>query len=333
MRSHRPKNIKSHNLNVLRYLLRENRFLSTKKISDISGLSVVSINKLLPELLETGEITIQKNPAITGGRRAAVYEFNPNFNLILVVKFSEIDKEIQGSFHVCNLFGEVIKEKSYQKHELTWEMLKQHLSLFIEKYPMIKWIIFGIPGVEIEGKLKIMDFEPLYLLNLRELIQEEFGVDVWIENDINATTLGYAAQLKLEDEIYVSLYYPESYLLGVGIVYDGKLFRGKHGLSGEIQHLPLQNNQNSLPKAHDNLVKNIQEVLQTVISLYDPTKIVIYTNSSGFSIADLKRIQLELTTIFPYFELADLELGENFQKDYLQGLIHIGIEQSINDIQ
>lgn len=333
MESYSPKDIKTHNLNVLRKLIRENQFLSTKEIAERTGLSVVSINKLVPELVASGELVIQENPAVTGGRRAAIYEFNPNFNLFLVVQFSEKDKEIQGSFHVCNLYGKVIKEKSYQKHELTWELLKDQLAVWLEQYSMIKWVVFGIPGVEIEGKLKIMDFEPLYGLNLRERVQKEFKVQVWIENDINAATLGYAAQLKLEDKIYASLYYPENYLPGAGIVYDGKLFRGKHGLSGEIQHLPLQNNQDSLPKSHETLVKNIREVLQIVISLYDPTKIVIYTNYTDFSIADLKSIQKKLAAIFPYFELTDLAMGDNFQRDYLQGLIHIGLEQTIDYMQ
>lgn len=89
MKSHKPRNIKNHNLNVLRSVLRENRSLSTKDLSAISGLSVVSINKLLSELVETGEVTIQENPAITGGRRASIYQFNQHFTHFLVIQFTE----------------------------------------------------------------------------------------------------------------------------------------------------------------------------------------------------------------------------------------------------
>ena len=330
MKSHKPINIKNHNLNVLRNLLRENRSLSTKELSELSGLSVVSINKLLSELVETGEVTIQENSAITGGRRASIYQFNQNYNHFLVVQFTEKNQEIVALFHVCNLFGEVIEEKEFTKDELIWDLLKQNISAFIKKHPAIKSIVFGIPGVEIEEKLKIMDFEPLSYLNLRQLVQEEFDLQVMIENDINAATLGYAVELNTSDEIYVSLYYPENYPPGAGIVYDGKLFRGKHGLSGEIKHLPLTSNEEIFPKPKEVLVKNIHEALQVVISMYDPTRIVIYTNHLDFSKDDLENIRNELTQVFPYFELTVLKLASSFQSDYLRGLIHLGLENLIH---
>lgn len=330
MKSHKPRNIKNHNLNVLRSVLRENRSLSTKDLSAISGLSVVSINKLLSELVETGEVTIQENPAITGGRRASIYQFNQHFTHFLVIQFTEKNQDIIALFHVCNLFGEVIEEKEFTKDDLIWDLLKQNISVFIEKDPAIKSIVFGIPGVEIEEKLKIMDFEPLSHLNLRQLVQEKFGIQVIIENDINAATLGYAVELNTSDEIYVSLYYPENYPPGAGIVYDGKLFRGKHGLSGEIKHLPLTSNEDIFPKPKEVLVKNIHEALQVVISMYDPTRIVIYTNHLDFSKDDLENISTELTQVFPYFELTDLRLAESFQEDYLRGLIHLGLENLIH---
>ena len=330
MKSHKPINIKNHNLNVLRNLLRENRSLSTKELSELSGLSVVSINKLLSELMGSGEVTIQEKPAITGGRRASIYQFNQNYNHFLVVQFTEKKQEIVALFHVCNLFGEVIEEKEFTKDELIWDLLKQNISAFIKKHPALKSIVFGIPGVEIEEKLKIMDFEPLSHLNLRQLVQEEFDLQVMIENDINAATLGYAVELNTSDEIYVSLYYPENYPPGAGIVYDGKLFRGKHGLSGEIKHLPLTSNEEIFPKPKEVLVKNIHEALQVVISMYDPTRIVIYTNHLDFSKDDLENIRNELTQVFPYFELTVLKLASSFQSDYLRGLIHLGLENLIH---
>lgn len=77
-------------------------------------------------------------------------------------------------------------------------------------------------------------------------------------------------------------------------------------------------------------MKNIYEALQVVISMYDPTRIVIYTNHLDFSKDDLENIRIELTQVFPYFELSDLRLAESFQEDYLRGLIHLGLENLIH---
>lgn len=325
MEAHKPKHVKNHNLDLLRQLFSQGASYSSKELSDQTGLSVVSINKLLNELITKGEILANDEAVVTGGRRAAVYKYNSNFKQMMILQFIESEEVIIGRLFISNIFGEIISERKLTAQELVFEALKKVIHEVLEEFPTVCLLVFGIPGVGLDGRLQIMDFEPLYNLNFRQLIQDEFSLEVIIENDINAATLNNS--LKENDSgIFVSIYYPENYPPGAGIVINRKIFHGRHGLSGEIKHLPLEN-QEIFPKNEAVLEKQIKEVLQTVISMYDPTQIVLYSNYFVFSEEKLEEIRADLRTIFPYFDLPAISLKDTFQKDYFTGLIHLGFEQ------
>ncbi len=328
MKVHKPTNVKYHNLEMLRQIFRSGASFSSKELSERTGLSVVSINKLLIGLKESGEVITQEEAVVTGGRRATVYRYNPNVKQLLILQFAEAGTDMAGHLFVHNLFGEIINQWLLTADELPLELLKQTIHQILNEYPAIELLVFGIPGAELEGKLQIMDFEPVYNLNFRQLMEDEFSLAVLIENDINAATLSHSLNQATQD-IFVSLYYPENYPPGAGIVINGKIFHGKHGLSGEIKHLPLEH-QGVFPKDFASLEKQIEEVLQTIISMYDPTQIVVYTNVTQFSEIVLQEIRTRLKTIFPYFELPEIRLAKTFQEDYLNGLVNLGLNYLIS---
>jgi predicted NBD/HSP70 family sugar kinase len=71
------------------------------------------------------------------------------------------------------------------------------------------------------------------------LLEEEFGVHVSVENDVNAAALGafmhYTAREDVSDLAYLSI----GTGIAAGIVLDGRLHRGANGAAGEIGHLPV----------------------------------------------------------------------------------------------
>ena len=71
---------------------------------------------------------------------------------------------------------------------------------------------------------------------MRELLEKELGVSVYIDNDANAAALAehtLGAGVGHDDLIYVNL----STGIGGSIIVNGKLFRGTHGLAGEVGHM------------------------------------------------------------------------------------------------
>lgn len=325
MDSFKPSSVKEHNLNLLRQLFVKGGGFSARELAEKTGLSVVSINKLLVDLKAAEEIQIAPQPQTTGGRRATMYQYNPNRQLLLVLQFVEEKTAIVANLVVVNLFGELLQQRKLTSEELVYEQLQTVIQETIVAYPQIQLLVLGITGAEIDGRLQIMDFAPLHNLNLRELLSEAFSREVLIENDINAAALSQALSNQPKG-ITVALYYPENFPPGAGIVIQGRIFHGTHGLSGEIKHLPFVMREN-FPVSLATLQQQIEEMLQTVISAYDPSQIILYVNNSAFKQTQLDDILKKLTIIFPYFKLPPISLTATFQTDYLNGLLQLGLKK------
>ena len=91
MKAYQPTTIKLHNQAVLLDLLKQQQAPMTKRqLADASQLSVVTINKLLPELIEKQLLLTTDQPQRTGGRQAAAYQYNAQRTLLLIIQLSLI---------------------------------------------------------------------------------------------------------------------------------------------------------------------------------------------------------------------------------------------------
>lgn len=69
-------------------------------------------------------------------------------------------------------------------------------------------------------------------------IADAVGAEVWVENDVNAATLGVAERLGPDDD-RVLAYLSVGTGIAAGLLVGRRLLRGATGLAGEIGHLPL----------------------------------------------------------------------------------------------
>ena len=80
-----------------------------------------------------------------------------------------------------------------------------------------------------------------YNLDLKSLIEQEFKVPVFIENEANAGAYGervFGAAKNYENIIYVSV----GTGIGIGIVINNDLYRGVNGFAGEMGHVTIDFN-------------------------------------------------------------------------------------------
>jgi glucokinase len=73
---------------------------------------------------------------------------------------------------------------------------------------------------------------------LKRLIEENVGIDTFVDNDVNLMTLGelhYGAGKDAKNMVCLTL----GTGVGGGIVIDGKLYRGSTLTAGEIGHIPI----------------------------------------------------------------------------------------------
>lgn len=101
----------------------------------------------------------------------------------------------------------------------------------------------GIPGSVDSATGRVAHAVNLGLegLDLGPRLSDRLGVDVRVENDVNAAALGAHHLLGLADGLRA---HSMAYLnlgtgLAAGIVLDGRLLRGGRGVAGEIGHIPV----------------------------------------------------------------------------------------------
>lgn len=76
-------------------------------------------------------------------------------------------------------------------------------------------------------------------LPLASRLSRRLGLPVLIENDANAVALGelyYGAGKGVEDLVYITI----STGIGGGVILGGRLYRGAHGLAGEVGHMVVR---------------------------------------------------------------------------------------------
>lgn len=76
---------------------------------------------------------------------------------------------------------------------------------------------------------------------LRDIMQQRLGLPVYLANDANAAAVGeylFGTQEKVRNMIYLTV----STGVGGGIIIDGKLFVGAHGMGGEVGHMTIEAN-------------------------------------------------------------------------------------------
>lgn len=327
MRASTPQTVKEQNLNFLVKLIEEQGPLSQRELAELSQLSVVTVNKLLPDLVSVGRLVALPETVATGGRKALSYAFNPTYQLLLVVQLLEEEQQFYLKFYVCDLQGHVLQQERYLGNALSWVGIKDIIREWHSNYNNIAGIIFGIPGVEKDGVAKIVVYPQLLHVDLIREIRQDFDLPVLIENDINAAVFGRGQTRINPDETLVGLYYPKAFPPGAGVYLNGQTLKGKNSFVGEVSYLPLTAFQEwyQVPHTEINLKLNLLEVLQSFICLYDPHEIVLYTNNPRLTEKELMEVTADLSSLFPMVDLPKISISRNFTNDYLQGLIAQGL--------
>ena len=74
---------------------------------------------------------------------------------------------------------------------------------------------------------------------LRDALQTALGVPVTLENDVRAAAWGAFHRATAEQPIASLAYLSIGTGIAAGLVLDGRLYRGAHGMAGEIGHIPV----------------------------------------------------------------------------------------------
>jgi hypothetical protein len=307
------------------------------ELSQRLGLSFPTISKFIVQMEKDGEIRYTSDDDSSGGRRAKRYTYDPEYMLGLAV-FVEKNET---SYSVFNCMGE-IKEQGSQPSVLQHDShaFADLIESLIEKYPKLRSIAIGVPGAVDNGKIILIPTYPQFLdYDLKGEFESRFQIPVVVENDMNASVLGFASNFQIEDESLVYLYFGQNGP-GSGIMINGDVVRGSTFFSGEISFVPQYDNQSFVQAlryeqsiggkllADPSQIDAVARLIATFAAIVNPKAIVFSEDEVDEQL--LATIADRSTAYIPKEHVPKLMMSD-WRQDYLFGLQHLALTLMITN--
>lgn len=317
--------VKEINLNMMRNVLKSGKIATKPKSAELTGLSVVTVNSLINILVTNGEVIEDVTLPSNGGRPAVAFRFNSEYSLVLIIYMHEQNKEDTAFVCISNLYGEVIEKNEKTMIQVENNSFNYLIEEMILKYPNIKVISFGMPGVEVDGRLLISDYKELRNQCFTSYIQEKFQLPVIFENGINAAVEGYCYSNGVpEEQCVIGIYFPRKYPLGAGIYINGNIYKGRSGLAGEIKYLPLEIDWENFDYNRGQMKEIIIKTVLSFNCMYNPDIIVLYGEEIGESI--IGEIKRRCNSEIEKIMIPEIVISKKFNYDFEIGVKQIALK-------
>ena len=210
-------------------------------------VSVPTITKFIGEMTEKGYIISYGKQETSEGRPPTLYGLNPKSGYFIGVDL----KQSTMNLAAMNFVGEIFESKMGYPCQIDntpegLDRICNEILSFIEKLNMEKDKILNI-GINISGRVNPESGYSYSWFNfeerpLSEVLSERMNHPVSIDNDSRAMTYGEMTQGIVKGEknvIFINL----SWGLGCGLIFNGELYSGKSGFSGEFGHFSVFDNE------------------------------------------------------------------------------------------
>jgi len=247
-----PKSLKGLDLKtflnkkrIIKYLYRQGT-LSGSDISSILKISVPTSNLYLNELVAEGYIESTGKGESIGGRKPIVYSLKKNSVFILAI-------EIETNSFSLALFDIGLQRVVDKKVSITSLSDRQYIidTIFSYVQKLLSEIgvklesVMGV-GISMPGLVnsdKGINYTYLYKKEISIIndFQKKFNRPVFLENDSKARALAemkYGVAKGVKNALVLQI----DWGLGLGMILNGKLYKGNSGLSGEFGHIQVENN-------------------------------------------------------------------------------------------
>ncbi|MFZ3106496.1 MAG: ROK family transcriptional regulator, partial [Candidatus Hydromicrobium sp.] len=219
---------------------------SRSEIAKKYKISSTTVTAAVRELIQQGLVYEDGIGKSSGGRKPILVKFFSDSKFIIAVA-------ITNSYIIIaetNLEAKIRRQKKFPVNNLTGKLFIDYLiksvNQFLKAYPdLTKCIGISItsPGVIDVNKAVICENTKLKLKNipLKEMMEKQFKLKIWLENDTNAIVLAdkrFGEYGKFKNLIYITI----DDGVGAGIVVNGHIFRGCSGGTGEFGHTTIDRN-------------------------------------------------------------------------------------------
>ncbi|HEK21237.1 MULTISPECIES: ROK family protein [unclassified Mucilaginibacter] len=217
--------------------------MSCAALSQLFDKSIPSIAKAINELIREGFVVEQGYAPSSGGRRPLMYAINARAMFILAVAMDQLSARIQ----LLDLNNSPVAEMSTVELKLhnnsdALRQLIESLNGYIAGTGIPKEKIAGI-GIGMPGFINVVEgINYTYLdaggESLTRYIERATGITTYIDNDSSLIALAeqkFGIARSQQEVMVINL----GWGIGLGMIIDGKIFRGYNGFAGELSHIPL----------------------------------------------------------------------------------------------
>ena len=330
----KPQALKQVNLSAVRGAIKEKGSATRAEIVDATKISVTTVRKLLTEMLDNNEIVESGFDESIGGRRAVRYEFKKNrfFGAALCMDEDKVH------YFIANICGE-IQESGIRP--ITDDISESLCSLLEELTSRIeiKSVGIGVPGV-VNGLSyqKQTGLNGLERYSIGEVIHHRFQIPVILENDLNATTLGFGRNILKDSCKNLNLAYIHfgDECLSAGFLSGGRLLRGSRNFVGELGLYPADDFRTldmflASPLSSEQYALIVTKLFAGICCILNPQSIAIA--GEGFRRECLPMIRDNLEKSLPAEMVAELILAEDMWRDYSEGMAYLTAEQIFADVK
>lgn len=314
--------MKEVNISLVRKELQKSKKATKAGLSKKTGLSVVTVNSILNRLLREGEVLEGPMEPSNGGRPARLYEYNGNHSLILAVYVRQKGAHELVMARAVNVFEEIVYQEDIEMPGITLKTFEPVVARALIEYPRITAIGFGLPGVEMDGRVLLNDYEGIAGTDFIDHYEQKFKLPVIWENDVNAAVMGfYLRKHREKGNNIIGIYFPDRYGPGAGIIIEGHMYKGRNHFAGEVGGIP---NFNWERMTTEDYIK----IVQTLCYILAPDTIVFYrTLWDG---VDREGIRKGLSDKLNSYLMPRLVFSDEFDEDYKWGTI-LCTRQSIEE--
>lgn len=215
------------------------------EISRLSGLNRATVSSLVEELIADGYVVESGIGESALGRKPVMLQANGNACVMVGVDLGvDYAKLAMANFAMKILATETLPIGENPSYEDVVAMINACIRQLVERAPAtvrgLAGIGLGVPGL-VDSDRGVLAFAPnLHWENvpLRALVQSQFDVPVFVDNEANAGAIG-EKRFGAGKGVQNILYFSAGIGIGAGILVNGTLLSGSRGYAGEVGHFTM----------------------------------------------------------------------------------------------
>lgn len=323
-------------VSALRRVLWEGAAHTKRELSDLTGLSLATVNAALNDMDRTGEVISAGARHGSAGRTARLYRANEAFSPILAAHVDVECGERVLVRTVLSVTGGLIDRDEVRLPELDGPSLVRLLGDWHRSHPDAAQASVGIPGIVSDGIVRHSDLAELDGAGIVADLEEVLGIPALAANDMHLKAYGFFRELGDEGKTVTLANFPVGVRPGTATIANGAVVTGASQFAGMVGFVPLGARGALAPPAPEDFSPPCPELvahaLATVVASLNPD-IILCTGGLLDEDADLDAVQDMLGRWIPEEFIPRLERRHDLEQCYLGGLLARALDARLSHPQ